>query len=71
MISVAPPTAITYMYLLPISHIKIKFSIAISAFSRCNTVGSEVQEKPIRSHRSDNGRTGENMRIQELVMNYL
>lgn len=71
MISIAPPTAIMYMYLLPISHIKIKFSVGIAAFSRRDTVGSEVQEKSIRSHRSDNGRTGKNMRIQELVMYYL
>jgi hypothetical protein len=59
------------MYLLPTSHIKIKLSIAIAAFSRCSRVSGEVQEKPVRSHRSDHGRTGENMRIQELVMNGL
>jgi len=45
------------------SYTKVKFSLTIAAFSRCNTLSREVQEKPIRSHRSDYGRTGENMSI--------
>jgi len=45
------------------SHTKVKFSVTIAAFPRCDTLSREVQEKPIRSHRSDYGRTGQNMSI--------